>query len=422
MIGGNLLQQLYNVTDTLIVGKTLGAAALAAVGSSYSLMVLLTSIILGLCMGSGVVFAHFYGAGDEEALKTAIGNACVFTGLMSVLINILSMAFLDRIIALIRIPPEVSPYARDYLRVILYGMSMVSVYNFFAAILRSIGNTVIPLVFLAISAVANIVLDLVFILVLKRGVKGAAEATVLAQGLSALCIMLYFLTVQKRIRPGLRHLVPRRASLSLIISNSTLSAVQQSIMNFGILMVQGLVNSFGFAASAAFAIVVKIDSFAYMPAQDFGNAFATFVAQNAGAGRYDRVKAGLKSAVRLSTCFCILSSAIVWLCARPLALIFVNKSEEAIIAICVEYLHIEGLFYCGIGILFILYALYRGLGKPQLSIVLTIISLGIRVALAYSLSAIPGLGMTGIWWSVPIGWALADAAGFLYYRARIKSL
>lgn len=194
-----------------------------------------------------------------------------------------------------------------------------------------------------------------------------------------------------------------------------LTSIQQSIMNFGILMVQGLVNSFGFDASAAFAAVVKIDAFAYMPAQDFGNAYATFVAQNYGADQQERIRKGTAAAVKISSAFCIAASGLVNLLARPLMLLFVNTNETEIIRIGIGYLRIEGAFYVGIGILFLLYGLFRGLGRSEVSIVLTVISLGSRVGLAYGLAAIPTAGLTGVWWSVPIGWVLADITGFILY-------
>ena len=190
-------------------------------------------------------------------------------------------------------------------------------------------------------------------------------------------------------------------------------------MNFGILMVQGLVNSFGFAASAAFAAVVKIDAFAYMPAQDFGNAFSTFIAQNHGAKQAERIHKGTITAMKMSSVFCVLASGCVYVFARPLMRLFVKAGETEIIAIGVQYLHIEGVFYVGIGLLFLLYGLFRGYGRAGVSIVLTVVSLGSRVALAYALSAIPAVGMVGIWWSVPIGWALADIVGIgIYLRER----
>lgn len=200
---------------------------------------------------------------------------------------------------------------------------------------------------------------------------------------------------------------------------SFLTCLQQSVMNLGILMVQGLVNSFGTTVMAAFAAAVKIDSFAYMPVQDFGNAFSTFTAQNYGAGKTERIKAGIRSAVACSVFFCVLISLGVWLFAKPLMLLFIKPSETEILAVGVQYLRIEGAFYCGIGCLFLLYGFYRAVERPGMSVVLTVISLGTRVALAYLLSAVPAVGVTGIWWSVPIGWFLADAAGFWYYRKRM---
>lgn len=423
MIFGNLLQQLYNVADTLIVGKTIGSTALAAVGSSYALMVLLTSIILGLCMGSGVVFAQLFGAKRMDDLRTSIWNALVFVLLLSIIINTVSYLLLEQFLVWLKIPLQAIEFTRTYLQIILAGMTFVSVYNFFASVLRSIGNTVIPLVFLAVAAATNIILDLVFILIFQLGVVGAALATIIAQALSAICVTIYFFVKAKHLCPRRRHMHYDKHLLKIVVNNSILTSIQQSIMNFGILMVQGLVNSFGFAASAAFAAVVKIDAFAYMPAQDFGNAFATFIAQNYGAKKAERIHKGTISAMKLSSIFCILASVFVWFFAKPLMLLFVDASELEIINIGVQYLHIEGMFYIGIGILFLLYGLFRGFGKSAVSIVLTVISLGSRVVLAYTLSAIPSIGMSGIWWSVPVGWVLADLAGiwiYLKYRKQME--
>ena len=193
-------------------------------------------------------------------------------------------------------------------------------------------------------------------------------------------------------------------------------------MNLGILMVQGLVNSFGTNVMAAFAAAVKIDAFAYMPVQDFGNAFSTFISQNYGAGEKKRIRKGLKGAVITSITFSIIVSIAVWFFARPLMELFIGTKEPAIVTEGIRYLRIEGAFYCGIGCLFLLYGLYRALGKPGMSVILTFLSLGTRVILAYILSAIPEIGVTGIWWSVPIGWFLADMFGIIYYKLRKNHL
>lgn len=422
MILGDLLQQCYNIADTLIVGQFLGRDALAAVGSSFTLMTFLTSIILGLCMGSGALFSMRFGQRDEKALCESLCASFFFIALVTALLNILAFACLGGLRTFLRVPAEVWGDMREYLFAIFMGIPAVFLYNYFASFLRAIGNSVIPLGFLAVSAVLNIALDLWFVIGLTRGVAGAAEATVIAQYASGIGIAAYTLMRFPQVRSIWNFRSLRRGRIREIVSFSTLTCVQQSIMNLGILMVQGLVNSFGPVVMAAFAAAVKIDAFAYMPVQDFGNAFSTFIAQNYGAKERARIRAGLKSAVCISMIFCVVISALVFVFARPLMAIFVDVGETEVILEGVRYLRIEGAFYCGIGCLFLLYGLYRALGRPGMSVVLTVISLGTRVALAYLLSAIPAIGVTGIWWSVPIGWGLADFAGSLYYKVKKQEL
>lgn len=422
MIFGNLLQQCYNIADTLIVGKYLGRDALAAVGSSFTLMTFLTSILLGLCMGSGAVFSIRFGQQNENGLKDSVCASFVLIAGATILLNILSFACLNQIRILLHVPKEVWVPMRQYLVIIFCGIMATFLYNYFASFLRAIGNSFVPLVFLAVSAVFNIMLDLWFVLGLKMGVSGAAAATIISQYLSGLGIAIYAVVKCSafrglKIRKRINHNCIRE-----IAGFSILTCIQQSVMNLGILMVQGLVNSFGSTIMAAFAAAVKIDAFAYMPVQDFGNAFSTFIAQNYGARKSERIRAGLKGAVISSITFCIVISALVWIFARPLMTLFVAETETAIIAEGIRYLRIEGIFYCGIGLLFLLYGLYRALEKPSMSVILTVISLGTRVVLAYVLSAIPVFGVAGIWWSIPIGWFLADMTGILYYIKRKNEL
>ena len=422
MILGNLLQQCYNITDTLIVSRFLGPDALAAVGSSYSLMSFLTSILLGLCMGSGAAFSIRFGRRDIRGLKEGMCASFVLIAALAALLNVLAFACLDLVRVFLQVPGQVWGPMRAYLAVIFCGIAATFLYNYFACLLRAIGNSVAPLLFLAVSAVLNIALDLWFVLALERGVAGAAEATVIAQYVSGVGLALYTWVRCPQLRLRREELRVRWASVREITGFSLLTCVQQSVMNLGILMVQGLVNSFGPAVMTAFAAAVKIDSFAYMPVQDFGNAVSTFLAQNYGARQWDRIRAGLRGAVAVSFGFCVVISLGVWVFARPLMLLFVEAGETAILAEGMRYLRIEGAFYCGIGCLFLLYGLYRALGRPGMSVVLTVISLGTRVALAYLLSAIPAVGVVGIWWAVPIGWALADATGLLYYLFRKDAL
>ncbi len=422
MILGNLLQQCYNVADTLIVGKFLGSNALAAVGSAFTLMTFLTSILLGLCMGSGAVFSIRFGRRDEQGLAESIRASFVLIGILTVLLNLISFACLDGIRIFLQVPDEVWGYMREYLAVIFRGITATFLYNYVASFLRAVGNSLVPLVFLAASSVLNILLDLWFVLQLGQGAAGAARATVISQYISGIGIVLYGMWRCPQLRAVRRFWNVRLECVREIAGFSILTCVQQSVMNLGILMVQGLVNSFGPVIMAAFAAAVKIDAFAYMPVQDFGNACSTFLAQNYGARQEERIRKGLKGAMITSMAFCIVVSAFVWVFARPLMALFVETSETEVIMEGVRYLRIEGVFYCGIGCLFLLYGLYRALGKPGMSVVLTVISLGTRVVLAYVLSAVPAFGVTGIWWSVPIGWFLADAVGLIYYGKKKEQL
>ena len=419
---GNLLQQCYNVADTWVVGQFLGSDALAAVGSSYTLMTFLTSILLGLCMGSGAAFSMQYGKKDYERLKCCMFESFVLIAGIALFVNLVVFLGLDGIVWLLQTPAEIVGLMKEYLWVIFWGLVAIFLYNYFANLLRAVGNSVVPLVFLGTSAVLNVVLDLVCVLVFHWGVAGAAIATVFSQYVSGIGIWIYTWVRFPELRPEKRHMCWDRGILKQITNLSLLTCVQQSIMNFGILMVQGLINSFGTVVMAAFAAAVKIDSFAYMPVQDFGNAFSTFVAQNYGAEKPERIRKGVKSAVLSAFVFCVIVSTLVCVFARPLMELFIHPTETEIIRVGVEYLRIEASFYIGIGLLFLLYGFYRAMNRPGMSVVLTVSSLGTRVALAYLLSAVPWIGVTGIWVSVPIGWLLADLVGVFVYKKMRKSM
>ena len=416
---GNLLQQMYNIADTWVVGRFLGSDALAAVGSSYTLMTFLTSILLGLCMGSGAAISIQYGSGEHDRMRQSVFMSFALIAGISVVLNLLVYIGLNGILWVLRVPAELCPLMKEYLLIIFLGIFATFLYNYFANVLRAIGNSMVPLLFLAVSAILNVVLDLVCVLVFQWGVRGAAGATVFSQYVSGIGIALYTLKKFPELCPKRNDCRWDKKNLGTILNLSVMTSVQQSIMNFGILMVQGLVNSFGTVIMAAFAAAVKIDSFAYMPVQDFGNAFSTYVAQNYGANQPERIRKGIRSAGLTSAVFCVCISVLVCLFAKPLMGIFIDPPQTDIIAAGVHYLRIEGACYIGIGILFLLYGYYRAVNQPLMSVILTIASLGTRVALAYLLSA-TALGVTGIWLSVPIGWALADIIGIGYYLAKKK--
>ena len=420
VVFSSLLQSAYSIADLIIAGWVIGDSGLSAINNSSQVMVVLTQIIMGITTGGNILMGQYFGGKDHENRKKT--NVSLFTLAVLAGAVMTGVLFLLSRSILVGLHAPALEEATAYLQLCALGLVPIFGYNALSSMLRAVGNSVVPLAFLAVSAGLNIALDLWFVLGLRRGAAGAAEATVIAQYVSGLGIAAYTLAKHPELRPAKGQFRLRWFRVREIAGFSILTCVQQSVMNLGILLVQGLVNSFGPTVMAAFAAAVKIDAFAYMPVQDFGNAFSTFIAQNYGARQETRIRAGLRGAVAASMAFCLVVSALVFAFARPLMGLFVEAKEAETILEGVRYLRIEGAFYCGIGCLFLLYGLYRALGRPGMSVVLTVVSLGTRVALAHILSAVPAIGVAGIWWSVPIGWLLADLAGLGYYLVRQKKL
>ena len=418
MTAANLLQQCYNLADTMIVGRFIGDDALASVGSAYTLMVFITSILLGLSLGSSALIANYYGAGKSEKMHTTIASSFIVIFLLSLIITVVSLFALDWIIGILNTPEELEEMLREYLFWIFLGLAGVFLTNYFSCLLRSVGDSVTPLVFLSLSAVMNIFLDLYFIISLGWGIAGATIATIISQYSAGFGLLIVTVARNGNLIPSLDEIRKWRKEIRSVLSYSFLTSAQQSVMNFGILMVQGLVNSFGVSVMAAFAAGVKIDSFSYLPTQDFGNAYSFFISQNSGKGQRDRIRKGTRIAVLITVVFSLCISLLVNITAPWLIGIFFSNPGNEIISIGVSYLRVEGSFYALIGMLFLFYGYFRADGRPSVSLILTIISLGLRVLLSYTFA--PLFGYWSIWVSIPIGWAVADLAGLFFYKRNTR--
>lgn len=418
MTAANLLQQCYNLADTMIVGRFIGDDALASVGSAYTLMVFITSILLGLSLGSSALIANYYGAGKSEKMHTTIASSFIVIFLLSLIITVVSLFALDWIIGILNTPEELEEMLREYLFWIFLGLAGVFLTNYFSCLLRSVGDSVTPLIFLSLSAVMNIFLDLYFIISLGWGIAGAAIATIISQYSAGFGLLIVTVARNGNLIPSLDEIRKWRKEIRSVLSYSFLTSAQQSVMNFGILMVQGLVNSFGVSVMAAFAAGVKIDSFSYLPTQDFGNAYSFFISQNSGKGQRDRIRKGTRIAILITVMFSLCISLLVNITAPWLIGIFFSNPGNEIISIGVSYLRVEGSFYALIGMLFLFYGYFRADGRPSVSLILTIISLGLRVLLSYTFA--PLFGYWSIWVSIPIGWAVADLAGLFFYKRNTR--
>lgn len=416
MLIGNLFQQFYNIADSIIVGRFIGKDALAAVGSSFMLMNFFSFVIIGLCLGTSIVYSYFFGEKNYKQLRKTIFVSFLFIGLFTVILSVILLFSTEVMLILINTPQSIFSDSQNYLHFIFGGLIFVYIYNICAALSRSIGDSKTPLYFLILAAVLNVVLDLLFVIVFKMGVNGVAIATVIAQGVSSVLCALYIFKRIDFIKLSKEDMVFDKEIIKKVARFSFLTSMQQSIMTFGMVCVQGIVNTFGADTIAAFTAASKIDSIAYLPVQDFGNGFATYIAQNKGAKKYDRISQGVRSSVKTIIVFCAVLTVAIYFNSHNLMKIFVNKEETNVIRLGVEYLSVISIFYVLIGFLFMFYGYFRGIGALNGSLFLTIISLGIRVGMAYFLSGIPSIAQKGIWWSVPIGWAIADLIGVLMYK------
>lgn len=419
MLIGNLFQQFYNIADSIIVGRFIGKEALAAVGSSFMLMNFFSFIIIGLCLGTSIVYSYYFGEKNYEDLRKTIFTSFLFIGIFTVILSVGLMFTTESMLKLINTPQNIFKASQTYLHFIFGGLIFVYVYNISASLARAIGDSKTPLYFLVLAAVINVALDLLFVIVFKMGVSGVALATVIAQGVSSILCAIYIFNKIDFIKITKKDMVFDKEIMKKVGRFSLLTSIQQSIMTFGMVCVQGIVNTFGADTIAAFTAASKIDSIAYLPVQDFGNGFATYVAQNKGAKKYDRISQGVKSSVKTIIVFCAILTVLIYTNSHNLMRIFVKKEEINVIKLGIEYLSVISIFYVLIGFLFMFYGYFRGIGALNISLFLTIVSLGIRVLMAYGLSGVPAIGQKGIWWSVPIGWIIADIiAVFMYKRSK----
>lgn len=419
MLVGNLFQQLYNIVDSVVVGQFIGKNALAAVGSSFMAMNFFSFVIIGLCLGSGIVYSYYFGENNYSMVRKSIFISFLFIGIFTIVLSLGLNLLTERILILMNTPEDIIADSISYLRIIFSGLFFVFLYNGSSSVLRSIGDSKTPLIFLVISALINIVLDLYFVIKLNMGVAGVAYATIIAQGVSSVLCIAYALKKIPFLRIKKEDMVFDMSLMKRVGKFSFLTSIQQSVMTFGMLIVQGYVNKFGPDVIAAFASGGKVESIALLPLQDFGNAFGTYIAQNKGAKKFDRIEAGLKSMVKIVIVFGVVLSAIIYFNASNFMRIFLDAKEVNAINIGVEFLSVLSVFYTLLGFLFMFYGYYRGIGKLNTSLLLSIISLGIRVLIVANLSG--PLGRTVIWWAAPIGWLIADLVGTIIYLKDRKS-
>lgn len=412
MLLGNVFQQLYNVVDSVIVGNVVGKQALAAVGASFPIIFTLISLILGIAMGSTIVISQNFGARRMDLVKRTIDTLYIFLFFASIVVSILGIYFSEDIFRLIKMPEEAIPEAVTYMQIYMSGMIFFFGFNGTSAILRGLGDSKTPLYFLIVATIMNIIFDILLVMVFEMGVAGAALATLISQGGAFVTAIIYLNRTHEVINLSWRRLVFDRDIFRKSFKIGYPIGLQQASVALGMMAMFWLVNPFGTSAAAAYAVVFRINSFVTMPAMNFSAALSTFVGQNLGANKPERVKSGLFATLKMVSVLVVVISALSILFRQELMDLFTNDQE--VIRIGSEYLLIVSGFYITFSTMFIVGGVMRGAGDTLVPMFITFIALWlIRIPLCYFLSL--DMGVTGIWWGIPIAWVAGMIMSYLYY-------
>ena len=423
MVAGNLFQQLYNMVDTMVVGKFVGEDAVAAVGSSFPIVFLSVAVASGLSMGSNVVVSQLFGAGRIHEMKSTISTAIISLSVLGLIIMALGTVLAGPLLQLLGTDPDIMADSRLYLQIYFGGAVFLFLYNTLNGIYNAQGDSRTPLLFLMISSLTNIVLDLVFVIQFRMGVAGVAWATLIAQGMCAVCSLLVLVRRLKRMpcEPGrqgekipLFHLlaVKRIARIGLP------SMLQQSLVSLSMMMMQGLVNSYGKVLVAGYTAATKIDTLAMLPNMNFSNAMSSYTAQNIGAGKYERVKEGLKASLFMVVVFSLTITVLIFLFGNQLLGLFLDPGDTSgALGYGLAYMHTVSVFYILMGLLFVPNGMLRGAGDMAAFTFSSMANLFSRVAIAYALAYLTPLGANAIWWSIPAGWAIGAAVSLSRVRS-----
>ncbi|NME83991.1 MATE family efflux transporter [Clostridium sp. SM-530-WT-3G] len=416
MIAGNILQQLYSIIDSMIVGNFVGADALAAVGASYPITFVLITIANGCGIGCGVIISQYFGGKFIDKVKTSIFTSIIFITLFSLLIMVLGVIFYSNILSLINTPKDIFEQSCIYMKIYFWGVVFLFVYNIINSSFNALGNSKTPLLFLILSSFLNIILDLLFVIKFQMGVAGAAYATFMCQIISAVLSLLFLLKSIKNMHYKEKIIFFDLSILKNMFKIVIPSILQQSIVSIGNLFVQALVNSYGIIVIAGYAAAIKIDSITILPMVNMSNAVSTFTGQNIGANKPERIKNGYKGALIIIGGFCAFTAITLFLFGHKLIGLFVNSSSNSsVIDIGVQYMKIVSLFYFFMGLMVITNGILRGSGDMKIFLLSTLTNLSTRIIFAYTLAFL--IGQSAIWWAIPCGWILASTISVIRYKS-----
>lgn len=413
MLIGNIFQQLFNVVDSVVVGNFIGKEALAAVGASFPIIFMLISLIIGLVMGITVVISQYFGAKDYVRVKRAIDTMYIYTFFAGIIATTAGLLLTVPLLRLLDTPQEIMPQATQYMRIFFSGMVIFFGYNGTSAVLRGLGDSKTPLYFLIIATVANIIFDLLFVGVFSWGIKGAAFASLLANSIAFGLAIIWLNKTHKIIQIAVRGLHFDKEIFLQSIRIGLPTGIQHTLVAIGNLALLSIVNKFGTNVLAAYSVANRIDMMATIPSLSFSQALSTFVGQNIGANKTERVRTGLKTTIKMAGGITVITTVIIVLMGNIMMRMFTSDTD--VIRIGNEYLTIVSAFYLLFTMMFIFNGIMRGAGDTIFPMFFSLVSLWlVRIPLAYYLSA--RMGESGIWWAIPAGWLIGLILSFFYYR------
>ncbi|MDU2671313.1 MAG: MATE family efflux transporter [Clostridium sp.] len=417
---GNVFQQFYSMVDTIIVGRFVGVDALAAVGSTGSLVFLINGFALGLTSGFSVMVSQRFGANDEKGLRKAVSSSVVLCAALVVILTTTSLIAAKPLLHLMNTPDNIFNDAYIYVAIIFAGIVTTVAYNMMASILRALGDSKSPLYFLIISSILNIVLDLVFIINFKMGVAGAAYATIISQGVSAILCFIYILKKYAILKLSRKDYNVKKSMYIKHLKIGIPMALQFSITALGLITVQGALNVLGSTVIAAYTASSKALQLVMQPAVTYGVTMATYCGQNLGAKRYDRIKDGVNKAVKISIITSIISGFVLIAFGTQFVKLFIENPDAQIIAYSKQVLTVSGIFFIPLGLIFIFRNALQGIGESFVPMMAGVAELGARALVAFTLPAF--WGFFGICLADPIAWIAASIPLTLYYHRTIKKL
>jgi putative MATE family efflux protein len=413
MLLGNIFQQLFSVVDSIVVGNFIGKTALAAVAASFPVIFVMVSLIIGIVMGTTIVISQYFGAGNMVKVRQAIDTMYIYSFVAGAIATVAGLILAEPLLRLLGLPEEIMPQATQYLRIYFSGIIIFFGYNGTSAVLRGLGDSKTPLYFLIIATLVNIVLVILFVGAFKWGVAGAAYATLLANGLAFVLAIIWLNKTHKVIRIAIKGLHFDREVFRQSIRIGLPTGIQQTLVAIGGLALMGIVNTFGTNVIAAYSVASRLDTLATVPAMSFSQALSTFVGQNIGANKINRVRTGLISTVKMSGIVTILTTLFIVFFGHVIMALFTKDPE--VIGIGDQYLTIISIFYILFTMMFIYNGVMRGAGDTLIPMFFSLLSLWIiRIPMAYFLSG--KIGIVGIWWAIPAGWMIGLILSFSYYK------